>query len=62
MCYTSPMPLHYRRRINLGPVRLNFTERGLTSLSLKLGPLTYSLKTKKTTVNLPGTGSIWTSK
>lgn len=54
------MPLHFRRRLSFGPLRVNLTEKGVSSVSVKLGPLTYNLKSKKTTVNLPGTGPTWT--
>jgi len=56
------MALHFRRRFSFGPLRVNVTEKGVRSVAVKLGPVTYNLKSKKTTVNLPGTGPTWTSK
>jgi Protein of unknown function (DUF4236) len=53
--------LHYRRRLSLGPLRLNVTGRGLTSVALVLGPLTWNLTRRRTTVDLPG-GLSWTGR
>lgn len=52
------MSLRYRRRASLGPLRLNFTRRGLSSIAIKLGPMTHNFTRKRTTVNLPG-GLYW---
>ncbi len=56
------MPFRYRRRLRLGPLRFNVTENGVRSVAVQLGPLTYNFKTRKATVNLPGTGPTWSSK
>lgn len=56
------MALHFRRRLSFGPLRINVTEHGVSSVAVKLGPVTYNLKSKKTTVDLPGTGPTWTSR
>jgi hypothetical protein len=50
--------LRFRKRARLGPFRLNFTRRGLSSISIKLGPLTHNLTHRRTTVDLPG-GLYW---
>lgn len=52
------MSLHYRRRLKVGPLRLNVTARGLTSVALVLGPLTWNLTRRRTSVDLPG-GLSW---
>ncbi len=56
------MPFRYRRRFRFGPLIINATQKGVTSVALKVGPLTYNFKSRKTTVNLPGTGPTWSSK
>lgn len=48
------MPLRYRRRVSLGPLRLNFSLRGLSSVSLKAGPFTWNPTRDRLTTNLPG--------
>jgi hypothetical protein len=48
------MGLRYRWRPRLGPLRLNVTERGLRSVSLKLGPFTWNTTRGRLTTNLPG--------
>jgi hypothetical protein len=50
--------LRFRARRSAGPFRFNFTRRGLSSISLKLGPLTRNLTHRRTTVDLPG-GFFW---
>lgn len=48
------MSINYRKRIALGPVRINITQRGVASVALKLGPFTYNLKSRRLTTDLPG--------
>lgn len=45
-----------RPRIRLGPIQLNFTQRGFSSWSLKIGPFTRNSRTKRKTFNTPGPG------
>jgi hypothetical protein len=52
------MTLRYRRRRSAGPLRFNFGSRGLSSIAVKLGPWTYNLTHRRSTVNLPG-GAYW---
>lgn len=52
------MSLRYRRRHSAGPFRLNFGRRGLSSVSIKLGAITWNLTRKRATVDLPG-GLYW---
>jgi hypothetical protein len=53
--------LHYRRRLRLGPFRINITGRGVASVAFVLGPLTYNLTRRRSTVDLPG-GLSWRTK
>ncbi|PUB27083.1 uncharacterized protein DUF4236 [Promicromonospora sp. AC04] len=48
------MPIRFRKRWGLGPVKFNFTQRGLSSWSFKVGPWSWNSKTKKHSVDLPG--------
>lgn len=48
------MGLRFRRRPRMGPLRLNVTERGLRSVSLKVGPFTWNPRRRRVTTNLPG--------
>lgn len=56
------MGLHFRRRLSLGPFRVNVTERGVRSVALKLGPFTWNLTRRRGTVDLPGTGFRYDTK
>jgi hypothetical protein len=47
-------PLRFRKRARLGPVRLNITQNGVRSVSLKAGPFTWNPTRRKLTTNLPG--------
>ena len=48
------MTLHYRKRFSFGPIRVNVTKTGVSSVALKIGPFTYNFKRRKLTTNLPG--------
>lgn len=48
------MTLRYRWRPRLGPLRLNVSEHGLTSISVKIGPFTWNTRRRRLTTNLPG--------
>ncbi len=48
------MPIRFRKRIPLGPFRVNLTERGFSSWSFRLGPFTWNNRTRRTSVDLPG--------
>jgi hypothetical protein len=48
------MPFRFRSRQSAGPLRLNFTQRGLRSIAVKLGPFTYNLTHRRVTTDLPG--------
>lgn len=46
------MGLHWRKSKNLGPLRFNFTRKGLSSTSTRVGPVTYNTR-QGWTVRLP---------
>ena len=48
------MTLRFRMRPRLGPLRFNVNERGLRSVSIKIGPFTWNPKRRRMTTNLPG--------
>jgi hypothetical protein len=48
------MAWRFRMRPSIGPFRLNIGRRGLSSVSLKLGPFTRNFRRNTTTVDLPG--------
>lgn len=54
-------PLRARKRLRVGPFRINLTQRGLTSVSIKEGPATYNFTHRRWWVNLPGP-FFWTTK
>lgn len=43
-----------RKVVRLGPVRLNFTENGFSSWSVKVGPWSWNSRTRASRVDLPG--------
>jgi hypothetical protein len=53
-------PFRFRKTVRLGALRLNLS-RGGVSPSVRLGPVTRSLRTGRTTINLPGPFT-WTSR
>jgi hypothetical protein len=48
------MGLGFRKRLRLGPLALNIGRRGLSSVSLRVGPFTWSPIHRRVTTNLPG--------
>lgn len=48
------MPLTFRKRIPLGPLRFNIGKRGLTSWGIKLWRFTYNFTRGTTSVDGPG--------
>ena len=59
------MAFRFRRSARLGPLRLNFTSRGLSSISLGAPGASLNLPINRrggprTTLGLPGTGLSWT--
>lgn len=55
------MGLIFRKTVRLGPIRLNFTKKGLSSWSVRLGRWSWNSRTRRHRVDLPGPFS-WTSK
>jgi hypothetical protein len=53
------MSFRFRKRFSLGPLRINVTKRGISSVALKVGPVTRNLTRRRTTVDLPGEGLYW---
>jgi hypothetical protein len=45
-----------RKSVRLGPLRFNFTQKGLSSVSIGIGPWSYNFRTKRHTVDTPGPG------
>lgn len=57
------MGFHLRKSVRLGPLALNFTERGLSSISLHVGRYSWNSRTRRHTVDTPGPGSFtWGGK
>ena len=54
------MGLRFRKTLRLGPLRFNFTKRGLSSWGLKIGPWSWNARSGRQSVDLPGPWS-WTS-
>jgi hypothetical protein len=48
------MPVHYRKSHKFGPIRLNVTEHGMSSWSVKLGRWSWNSRTKAQRYDLPG--------
>lgn len=53
-------PLGFRKRIALGPLRINLGRRR-ASLSVAAGPFTYNVTRRRATANLPGP-FYWTAR
>jgi hypothetical protein len=47
-----------RRSIRIGPIRLNFTEKGFSSWSIKLGRFSWNSRTRKKKFDTPGPGHV----
>jgi uncharacterized protein DUF4236 len=51
------MRFRARKTFRLGPLRLNFTERGFSSWGLKIGPWSWNARTRRHTIDTPGPGA-----
>ncbi|HLL67187.1 MAG TPA: DUF4236 domain-containing protein [Micromonosporaceae bacterium] len=51
------MGLQYRKVWRLGPVRLNFTQQGFSSWSIKIGRWSWNSRARASRVDLPGAWS-----
>lgn len=56
------MPLMFRKIVRIGPIRLNFGSKGLSSWSIKFGRWSWNSRTRKQRVDLPGPMSWRSSK
>jgi uncharacterized protein DUF4236 len=54
------MRFRLRRTVRIGPLKLNFTERGFSSWGLKLGPWSWNARTGHHTIDTPGPGALHT--
>jgi hypothetical protein len=48
------MGIIFRKVMRLGPLRLNFTKKGLSSWTFKIGPWSWNSRAKAHRVDLPG--------
>lgn len=48
------MPFTFRKRLRFGPLFAYLGKNGITSYGIKLGPLTWNLRRRTTSVDLPG--------
>lgn len=48
------MPFTFRKHPGFGPIRLNVTEHGLSSWTLRLGLISWNSRTRRWSFNLPG--------
>ncbi|ALE77688.1 hypothetical protein WY02_03630 [Pseudonocardia sp. AL041005-10] len=54
------VPVRYRARktVRLGPIRLNFTQRGFASWAIKIGPWTWNATRGTHSLDTPGPGGV----
>lgn len=50
------MGFKLRKAFRFGPFRLNFTQKGFSSWSFKLGPFSWNSRTRRKSVDTPGPG------
>lgn len=55
------MGFHMHKKLRLGPVILNLTKRGLSSVTFKMGRWSWNSRTRRHTIDTPGPG-YWQSK
>jgi len=48
------MPLHFRRQISMGPIKINIGRKGYSSWGLKIGRWSWNSRTHQHSVDLPG--------
>jgi hypothetical protein len=57
------MRFNFRKRVRFGPLFFNFTKRGFTGWGIKLWRFTWSARTRRSTFDTPGPGSVsWGGK
>lgn len=47
-------PIRLRKAIRFGPLVFNLTQRGLSSVSLRMGPLSLNSRRRRLRADLPG--------
>lgn len=52
------MRFRMRKTLRLGPVRLNFTQRGFSSWGLGVGRWSWSARTRRHSIDTPGPGYV----
>lgn len=57
----NDMGFKMHKRLRLGPVVLNFTQRGISSWGIKIGRWSWNARTRQHTVDTPGPG-YWQSR
>jgi hypothetical protein len=55
------MPIHFRKRMRVGPLVFNFGRGGLTSWGLQVGRWSWNSRTRAHRVDTPGPTS-WSSR
>lgn len=50
------MGFRLRKTLRLGPIRLHFTQRGLSSWSVGIGRWSWNARTRRHTIDTPGPG------
>ena len=55
------MPVHFRKQMRIGPLMLNFGNKGFSSWGIKIWKWSWNSRTKRQSVDLPGPIS-WRSK
>lgn len=48
------MPFNLRKRFRVGPLVFNFTEHGMSSVSVRIGRWSWNTRTGRHSVDLPG--------
>lgn len=52
------MGFKLRKSFGFGPFRFNFTQKGFSSWTFKLGPFSRNSRTKRKTIDTPGPGYV----
>lgn len=54
------MPFRFKKSVRIGPLKLNFTQKGFSSWGFQVGPWSWNSRTRRHTVDTPGPGSYQT--
>lgn len=52
------MRFRARKQLRFGPIVINLTQRGFSSWGIRIGRFSHNFRTKRSTVNTPGPGSL----